>query len=181
MPVACERRLPPARRLATQTEISRQLRQTHQALFYSFNALQATGPPISVIAQQLGCNRRRLTSGRSRASCQNGTRCNRHRDRPKPSASICDRAGMPVIETDGCCSTTCERWAMGARTRRSAKFYHPGGWEMWPSNALRTTSRSPSPSPAVLTERQISPQIAAALLTTPRPELTGRNAQIVDA
>ena len=31
------------------------------------------------------------------------------------------------------------------------------------------------------TERQISPQIAAVLLSTPRPELTGPNAQIVDA
>jgi hypothetical protein len=31
------------------------------------------------------------------------------------------------------------------------------------------------------TQRQISPQIAATLLTTPRPELTPGNAQIVDA
>ena len=30
------------------------------------------------------------------------------------------------------------------------------------------------------TQRQISPQIAATLLTTPRPELTAGNAQIVD-
>jgi hypothetical protein len=42
----------------------------------------------------------------------------------------------------------------------------------------------PPPPPPVLTdptERQISPQIAAVLLSTPRPELTGPNAQIVDA
>jgi hypothetical protein len=32
-----------------------------------------------------------------------------------------------------------------------------------------------------VTERQISPQIAAVLLSTPRPELTAPNAQIVDA
>jgi hypothetical protein len=41
-----------------------------------------------------------------------------------------------------------------------------------------------APPPAVLTDptqRQISPQIAATLLTTPRPELTAGNAQIVDA
>jgi len=31
------------------------------------------------------------------------------------------------------------------------------------------------------TQRQISPQIAAALLAKPRPELTGRQAEIVDA
>src|SRR3954452_12721170 len=59
-PVARERRLPPGRRLATETEIRRQLRQTDQNLFDTFKALQATGVPISIIAQQLGCNGRRL-------------------------------------------------------------------------------------------------------------------------
>ena len=52
--VARERRLLPARRLATQTEISRQLRQTHQELFDAFKVLQATGLAISVIAQTTG-------------------------------------------------------------------------------------------------------------------------------
>jgi hypothetical protein len=51
---------PPALRSATQTEIGRQLRQTHQNLFDTFKALQASGVPISVIAPQLGWNRRRL-------------------------------------------------------------------------------------------------------------------------
>src|SRR5215207_6240935 len=59
-PVARERRLPPGRCLATETEIRRQLRQTDQNLFDTFKALQATGVPVSVIAQQLGCKRRRL-------------------------------------------------------------------------------------------------------------------------
>jgi hypothetical protein len=42
----------------------------------------------------------------------------------------------------------------------------------------------PAPPPPVLTdrtERQISPHIAATLLTIPRPDLTAGNAQIVDA
>jgi hypothetical protein len=55
-----ERRLPPARRLATQTEISRQLRQNKQDLFDTFKALQASGLKISIIAQRLGFNRRRF-------------------------------------------------------------------------------------------------------------------------
>jgi hypothetical protein len=50
----------PARRLAIQTEIVRQLRATDQHLFDTFKVLQATGRPIAAIAQQLGCNRRRL-------------------------------------------------------------------------------------------------------------------------
>jgi transposase len=59
-PVARERQLLPARRLAIQTEINRQLRQRDQHLFDTFKALQATGRPIARIAQQLGCNRPRL-------------------------------------------------------------------------------------------------------------------------
>jgi transposase len=50
---ARERRLPPARRLATQTEISRQRRQNNQDLFDKFKALQASGLKISIIAQRL--------------------------------------------------------------------------------------------------------------------------------
>jgi len=46
--------------LAIQTAIGRQLRETDQHLFDTFKALQATGRPIAVIAQQLSCNRRRL-------------------------------------------------------------------------------------------------------------------------
>jgi hypothetical protein len=38
----------------------RQLRTTDQHLFDTFKALQATVQPIAVIAQQLGCDRRRL-------------------------------------------------------------------------------------------------------------------------
>jgi hypothetical protein len=59
-PVARERLLLPARRLAINTEIVRQLRATDQHLFDTFKALQATGRPIAVIARQLGYNRRRL-------------------------------------------------------------------------------------------------------------------------
>ena len=55
-----ERRLPPARRLATQTEISRQMRQNNQDLFDKFKALQASGLSVSIIAQRLGFNRRRF-------------------------------------------------------------------------------------------------------------------------
>jgi hypothetical protein len=45
-----ERRLPPARGLATQTEISRQMRQNNQDLFDKFKALQESGLKISIIA-----------------------------------------------------------------------------------------------------------------------------------
>src|SRR3979490_2309706 len=54
-PVARERQLLPARRLAIQTEIGRQLRQSDQHLFDTFKALQATGRPIAASGQPLGC------------------------------------------------------------------------------------------------------------------------------
>src|SRR5689334_11981292 len=45
-PAARERQLLPARRLAIDTEIRRQRRETDQGLFDTFKALQATGQPI---------------------------------------------------------------------------------------------------------------------------------------
>jgi hypothetical protein len=49
--------------LATETEMGRQLRQSDQNLFDTFKALQATGAPISVIAQQLGPVQARMRLG----------------------------------------------------------------------------------------------------------------------
>jgi transposase len=57
---ARERLLWPARRLALDTEIARQRRQETQDLFDRFKGLQATKLPMTVIAQQLGLNRRRF-------------------------------------------------------------------------------------------------------------------------
>jgi hypothetical protein len=50
-----------------------------------------------------------------------------------------------------------------------------------PASETGAPSTPASPSPADPTARQISPQIAAALLAKPRPELTGPQAEIVDA
>jgi hypothetical protein len=50
-------------------------------------------------------------------------------------------------------------------------------------HAANERTMAPPPPPVLTdpTERQISPQIAAVLLSTPRPDLTTPNAQIVDA
>jgi hypothetical protein len=57
---ARERLLWPAWRLALDTEIARQRRHEMQDLFDRFKTLQATKLPMAVIARQLGFNRRRL-------------------------------------------------------------------------------------------------------------------------
>jgi hypothetical protein len=183
-PVARERRLPPGRRLATETEIRRQLRQTDQNLFDTFKVLQATGVPVSVIAQQLGCNRRRLDKWTTQATLP--ARQKRH---PAPGSAETFREYLR------------QRWDAGYRNGRllfdeiRARGYagtHKtlnklvAPWRLGNvafEHAANERTIPPPPPPVLTdpTERQISPQIAAVLLSTPRPELTGPNAQIVDA
>jgi len=183
-PVARERRLPPGRRLATETEIRRQLRQTDQNVFDTFKALQVTGVPISIIAQQLGCNRRRLDKWVKQD--QLPARQKRH---PAPGSAETFREYLR------------QRWDAGYRNGRLLfdeirargyegthetlnKLVAPGGSATSPSNRPGTTRRSRRrhrpflPTPPSASSRR---RLAAVLLSTPRPELTAPNAQIVDA
>jgi hypothetical protein len=174
-PVARERRLLPARRLALQTEIRRQLRQTHQQLFDTFKTLQATGMPIGVIAQRLGCNRRRLDKWAKQSQLPA-----RQKMHPSPGSAETFREFLR------------QRWDAGCRNGRAlvdelrvrgyqgtykavGKILSP--WRVGNVAFEQATDdlTMPAPPPPVLTDptqRQISPQIAATLLTTPRPELT---------
>ena len=174
-PVARERRCCPRGAWRSQTEIGRQLRQTDQDLFDTFKALQATGLPIAAIAQQLGCNRRRLDKWAKQT--QLPARQKRH---PAPGSAETFREYLR------------QRWDAGYRNGRLLfdeiralgyegtyktlnKLVSP--WRLG-NVAFEQAANDvtiPPPPPPVLTdptERQISPQIAAVLLTTPRPELT---------
>jgi hypothetical protein len=66
----------------------------------------------------------------------------------------------------------------GVRAPRSASHVSIERTSARGSSPIQFT---PRPLLADRTQRQISPQIAAALLAKPRPEFTGRQAQIVDA
>jgi hypothetical protein len=173
-----ERRLLPARRLAIDTEIARQRRQDEQALFDRFKGLQATGRPISAIAQQLGVNRRRLDRwGKVRALPT------RRMMPPRPGSVETFRAYLR------------QRWDAGYRNGRmlfeEIRALGYGGrykalhkvvspWRLGNVAFEHDAGRS-SPGPAPVTSplpmnipaRQIAPQIAAALLAKPRTELTG--------
>jgi transposase len=183
-PAARERQLLPARRLAIDTEIRRQRRETDQQLFDTFKALQATGQPIAGIAQQLGCNRRRLDKWAKQAVLP--TRQKKH---PSPGSAESFREYLR------------QRWDAGYRNGRLlldelralgyqgtykavGKIVSP--WRLGNVAFERAANdvSIPAPAPPVLTDptqRQISPHIAATLLTIPRPDLTALNAQIVDA
>ena len=190
---ARERRLLPARRLAVDTEIARQRRQHAQDLFDRFKALQATGLPIARIAHQLGRHRRRFDRWATLSALPV-----RSRIPPRPGSAESFREYLR------------QRWEAGYRNGRMLfdeilavgyrgtykslqKLVSP--WRVGntafesapPVPTQRTvavavgTISTPSPTDTDPTARQISPQIAAALLAKPRPELTARQGAIVDA
>jgi hypothetical protein len=183
-----ERRLLPARRLAMEMEIARQRRQQEQALFDRVKALQAAGLPMSVIAHQLGCNRRRLDRwGKVRELPA------RRMMPPRPGSVETFRAYLR------------QRWDAGYRNGRmlfdeiralgyvgTYKSLHKlvSPWRLGNVAFEHHAQLSPSPThaptpptsplPTDATARQIAPHIAAALLAKPRKELTRRQAEIVD-
>jgi transposase len=185
VPVARERRLPPARRLATQMEIARQIRQNRQNLFDQFKTLRAAGLKISAIAQQLGLNRRRFDKWAKQSELPE-----RNRMQPRPGSAETFREylrqrwdagyrnGMMLLD---------EIRALGYAGTYKALGKVVSPWRLGNIAFEKSTDEAPphiaAPPPVLTdpTQRQISPQIAAALLAKPRPELTGRQAEIVDA
>jgi transposase len=189
-PNARERMLLPARRLAIDTEIARQERQSKQDLFDRFKELLAARLPISEIARQLGLNRRRLDKWATLSELPE-----RKKMVPRPGS----------VETFG--EYLGKRWQVGYRNSRILfdeiqalgfvgthktldKFQSPWrrGNVAFEASAQSTQSKSitpvPSPTPPLpdpTQHRQISPQIAVALLAKPRLQLAGRQAEIVDA
>jgi hypothetical protein len=188
-----ERQLLPARRLAIDTEIARQRREEQQALFDRVKGLQATGLPMSVIAQRLGCNRRRFDRWgkvgelparrmmpprrgsaatfraylrqRWNAGCRNGRML------------FDEIRALGYVETYTPLHKRLSPWRLGNMT-----FESNGPLSPRPTNtATLSAASSPplSPLPPDVTARQIAPHIAAALLAKPRPELTPRQAEIV--
>ena len=183
-PIARERRLLPARRLAAQMEIARQIRQSRQDLFDQVKTLRAAGLKISAIAQQLGFNRRRLDKWAKQSELPE-----RSRMQPRPGSAETFREYLR------------QRWDAGYRNgmmlldeiralgyagtyKALGKIVSP--WRLG-NVAFEKSEHEAGPTiaaPPVLTDstqRQISPQIAAALLAKPRSELTSRQAEIVDA
>jgi transposase len=164
-----------------QVEVARQRRQQKLELFRTIKQMRGAGMKVNQIARQLGLCRRRIDKW-----IQLDELPERSRMQPRP--------GMPEPFRD----YFCQRWEAGCRHGRTllaeirklgyvgcysglAKFLSP--WRQ-PAETRRAISAFPDASqlePTISTgSRQLSPQVAAALLSKVRAELTSQQARIVD-
>src|ERR1700719_2523805 len=165
-----------------QMEVARQRRQQKLELFRMIKHMRVAGIKVSQIARQLGLCRRRIDKW-----IQLDELPERSRMQPRP--------GMPESFRD----YLHQRWEAGCRHGRMllaeirklgymgcysglAKFISP--WRQPKAETRRAISGFPdAPQLQVTTLRgstQLSPQVAAALLSKVRAELTSQQAQIVD-
>ena len=162
-----------------QMEVAQQRRQQKLELFRTIKQMRAAGMKVSQIASQLGLCRRRIDKWIHSTSCRKETGCSRAQECPKDYLR--------------------QRWEAGCRHGRTllaeirklgyigcysglAKFLSP--WRQPKAETRRAISAFPDASqlePTISTgSRQLSPQVAAALLSKVRAELTSQQAQIVD-
>ena len=171
-----------SRMVMQQMEVSRQRRQQKLELFRTIKQMRAAGMKISLIARQLGLCRRRIDKW-----IQLDELPERSRMHPRP--------GMPESFRD----YLRQRWEAGCRHGRAlfaeirklgyigcysglAKFLSP--WRQPKAQTRRAISAFPDALQLQVTtstgSRQLSPQVAVALLGKIRAELTSKQAQIVD-
>ena len=167
-----------------QAEAARQGRQEKLELFQTIRRMQATGLKVSQIAKHLGINRRRIDKW-----VRLDTLPERSRMQPRPGMAESFRDYLR------------QRWDAGSRHGRTLfaeiqKLGYVGGFSnlakllsAWRQPVEEATAAPPearqaeapqldaTPSPAA---RQISPQVAAALLSKIRAELTLKQGEIVD-
>ena len=165
-----------------QMEVAQQRRQQKLELFRTIKQMRAAGMKVSQIARQLGLCRRRIDKW-----IQLDELSERNRMQPRP--------GMPESFRD----YLRQRWEAGCRRGRTllaeirklgyvgcysglAKFLSP--WRQPKAETRRAVCTFPGAPQLEATtwtaSRQLSPQVAAALLAKMPAELTSRQAQIVD-
>ena len=165
--------------LAQAVEVSRQGRQEKLELFQRVQQMKAAGLKVSQIAKRLGINRRRIDKWVKLAELPE-----RSRMQPRPGMAESFRDYLR------------QRWEAGCRHGRTLfaeirELGYVGGfsslahllspWRQPPKEAMaalpEATPLEETTSPAA---RQISPQVAAALLSKLRVDLTPPQADIVD-
>ena len=165
-----------------QMEVARQRRQQNLELFETIKQMRAAGMKVSQIARQLGLCRSRIDKW-----IRFDELPERSRMQPRP--------GMPESFRD----YLRQRWEAGCRHGRTlfaeirklgyvgcysglAKLLSP--WRQPKPETERAISALPEAMQLEVTtptgSRQLSPQVAAALLSKVRAELTNHQAQIVD-
>jgi transposase len=163
-----------------QTEVARQRRQQDLELFQSIQQLRAAGLKASQIARHLGLNRRRIDRW-----LRLDTLPERNRMEPRPR----------MVEWFH--DYLRQRWAAGCRHGRTllAEIRERGyvgafsvlarflsAWRQPPSKAAESAGVAAvlEKTPIAPVAKQISPQVAAALLTKYRTELTIQQTETVD-
>src|SRR5580700_1449959 len=165
-----------------QMEVAQQRRQQKLELFRTIKQMRAAGMKVSQIASQLGLCRRRIDKW-----IQLDELSERNRMQPRPGMAESFRDYLH------------QRWEAGCRHGRTlfaeirkhgyvgcysglAKFLSP--WRQPKAETRRAISAFPDALQLQVTtstgSRQLSPQVAVALLGKIRAELTSKQAQIVD-
>jgi transposase len=159
-----------------------QWRQEKLKLFQTIPQMKAAGMKVSEIAGHLGMNRRRIDQGVRLEEFPE-----RSRRLPRPGMAESFREYLR------------ERWEQGCHHGRNLLAeIQPLGYvgcysrlaqllSPWRQPKPESEAVNPLPPPvpqaeatALPTVRQISPQVASARLSKPRPELSARQAEIVD-
>jgi transposase len=160
-----------------------QWRQEKLQLFETIQQMKAAGMKVSEIAGYLGINRRRIDKWVRLEEFPERSRMD-----PRPGMVESFREYLRERWEQGChhgrelLAEIQQRGYIGCYTRL-AELLSP--WRQ-PKPELEAASPIPPPISQVQavsqpSARQISPQVAAALLNKPRPDLTARQAEIVDA
>ena len=163
-------------------EAVEQHRQEKIELFQTIQKMKAAGMKVTEMAGQLGINRRRIDKWVRLKEFPE-----RSRMQPRPGMVESFREYLRGRRDQGChhghelLAEIRRRGYVGCYSRL-AELLSPWRQPKPESKAVNTCLQS-APQVEVgsqLTTRQISPQVAAALLNKPRPDLTARQAEIVD-
>jgi transposase len=163
-------------------ETVEQQRQEKLKLFQTIQQMKAEGTRVSEIARQLGIHRRRIDKWVRLEEFPE-----RSRMQPRPGMVESFREYLRQRWEQGChhghdLLAEIQQLGYVGCYSRLAQLLAP--WRQ-PKPELEAVSPLPPPTPQAEatsqpSARQISPQVAAALLSKPRPDLTARQAEIVD-
>lgn len=162
-------------------EVARLRRQQKLELFQTIQRMKSAGMKVSQIARHLGINRRRIDRW-----VRLDMLPERNRMEPRPGMVEWFRDYLQQRLVAGCrhgrtlLAEIRERGYVGAFSTL-AKFLSP--WRQAPAKTttVSTEAAALEETPTALAPRQVSPQVAAALLSKFRTDLTPEQAEIVDA
>ena len=191
-----ERISPPSEVCLRERDIQRQRQQYKQKLFATVQAMKASGLQVSQIAARLGLNRRRIAKwGKLKELPE--------RSRREPRAGTLEffreylhqrwqqgcREGRTLLGEIrqcgyvGCYSRLAKLlapWRQRPEAKEAEAPVPPPPLSVGASESMVAGGPSSKDAPVFPLTRQISPQVAAALLCQPRPDLTSRQGEIVD-